>query len=165
MAARRSTRRKQARKPRRKAARKPAARKGAKRKAATKTGARRSPSALEALAKKFVQVTQNPEAFVVAELYTPDCVSIEASGATHRGHAGIEAKLVQWEAMQNGVKWSARNVLFGPNVICIEWDAEVSLKDGRVVPMPEIAIHEIEDGRIARERYYYNPLVLAPPSR
>ena len=79
--------------------------------------------------------------------------------------AGIEAKLVQWEAMQDGVKWSARNILFGPNVICIEWDAEVSLKDGRVVPMPEIAIHEIEGGKIARERYYYNPLVLAPPSR
>jgi hypothetical protein len=28
--------------------------------------------------------------------------------------------------------------------------------------MPEVAVHEIKGGRIARERYYYNPMALAP---
>jgi ketosteroid isomerase-like protein len=169
-----ASRRSQARNPtttRRKPARKQAARKASPRKAARKAsprkGSRKSakpkaPRSLEALARKFVEAAQRPEAFVVAELYTPDCVSIEASGATHHGHQGIEAKLAQWEAMQNGVKWTLRNVFVGDGVICIEWDAEVSLRDGRVVQMPEVAVHEVEDGRIARERYYYNPMVFAP---
>ena len=153
MASRRPKRRKTA--ARRKPARKPAARRPAKRAAS---------SSLDALARKFVRATNRPETFVIAELYTPDCVSIEAAGNAHRGHAGIEAKGKQWEAMQKGTKWKARNVFTGKNVICIEWDAEVTLHDGRVVKMPEVAVHEIRGGKIARERYYYNPLVLGPPA-
>jgi ketosteroid isomerase-like protein len=150
MAARRS-KRSRARKPVRRA--KAKARKPAKRAAA--------PS-LDALARKFVKATLDPSKFVVADLYTPDCVSIEASGDTVHGHAGIEQKGKMWESMQQGTKWKARNILVGRGVICIEWDAEVTLRDGRVVKMPEIAVHEIKGGKIARERYYYNPMALAP---
>jgi ketosteroid isomerase-like protein len=156
MAARRSKRRKPAarRKPARKPARKPTPRKTAKRAAA---------GSLEALARRFIRAAQRPETFAIAEIYTPDCVSIEAVGNVDRGHVGIEAKMKRWEAMQTGGKWTPRNVFIGKNVICIEWDAEVTLRDGRVVRLPEVAVHEIAGGKIARERYYYNPLVLAPP--
>ena len=146
MAARHSKRRKPARKP-----------------TPRKAGKRAAAGSLEALARKFIQATQRPDTFVIAEIYTPDCVSIEAVGNVDRGHAGIEAKQKRWEAMQTGGKWTPRNVFTGTNVICIEWDAEVTLRDGRVVKMPEVAVHEIEGGKIARERFYYNPLVLAPP--
>ena len=27
----------------------------------------------------------------------------------------------------------------------------------------EVAVHEIKDGKIQRERFYYNPMDLAPP--
>jgi ketosteroid isomerase-like protein len=64
--------------------------------------------------------------------------------------------------MQKGTRWKARNIFTGRNVICIEWDAEVTLRDGRVVKLPEVAIHEIAGGKIARERYYYNPLAFTP---
>jgi ketosteroid isomerase-like protein len=153
MPARRSKRHKTAKR------RKPAARKPTSRKPAKRTAS----SSLDALARKFIRATNRPEAFVIADLYTPDCVSVEAAGGAHQGHAGIEAKGKQWEAMQKGTKWKARNVFTGRNVICIEWDAEVTLHDGRVVKMPEVAVHEIRGGKIARERYYYNPLVLGPP--
>jgi ketosteroid isomerase-like protein len=153
MAARRSKRRKPA--TRRKPARKPTPR---------KAGKRAASGSLEALARKFVRATHRPETFVIAEIYAPDCVSIEAAGNVDRGHAGIEAKAKRWEAMQQGTKWTARNVFTGRNVICIEWDAEVTLRDGRVVKMPEVAVHEIQGGKIARERYYYNPMVFAPPA-
>jgi ketosteroid isomerase-like protein len=149
---------------RRKPGRKPAPKKAARKVGARKTAKPKRSGSLATLARKFVEATHRPETFVVAELYTPDCVSIEATGDVHRGHAGIEAKLVQWQSMQNGVKWTARNVFVGDDVICIEWEAQVTLRDGRVVQMPEVAVHEIDDGRIARERYYYNPLVLAPAS-
>ena len=104
-----------------------------------------------------MRATQRPESFVIADLYAPDCVSIEAAGNVDRGHAGIEAKGKRWEAMQKSTKWTARNVFTGKNVICIEWDAEVTLRDGRVVNLPEVAVHEIKGGKIVRERYYYNP--------
>ena len=153
MAARRSKRRKPA-----------TGRKPARKKASRKAGKRAASGSLDALARKFVRATHRPETFVVAELYTPDCVSAEAAGNVDRGHAGIEAKAKRWAAMQKGTRWTARNVFTGKNVICIEWDAEVTLHDGRVVKLPEVAVHEIQGGKIARERYYYNPMLLAPPS-
>ena len=65
--------------------------------------------------------------------------------------------------MQKGVRWTARHVLTGKNVVCIEWDAEVTLNDGRTAKLVEVAVHEIKGGKIARERYYYNPMALMPP--
>ena len=153
MAARRPKRRKSA-----------ARRKPARKKAARKAGSRAGAISLDALARKFVRATHKPESFVVADLYAPDCVSTEAAGNSDRGHAGIEEKGKRWAAMQKGTKWKARNIFTGRNVICIEWDAEVTLNDGRVVQMPEVAVHEIKNGKIARERYYYNPMIFAPPS-
>jgi ketosteroid isomerase-like protein len=139
-----------------------ARRKPARKKAARRTSARAGATSLDALARKFVRATQKPEAFVVADLYAPDCVSIEAAGNTDRGHAGIEEKGKRWAAMQKSSQWKARNIFTGKNVICIEWEAQVTLNDGRVVTLPEVAVHEIKNGKIARERFYYNPMALAP---
>jgi hypothetical protein len=30
------------------------------------------------------------------------------------------------------------------------------------VSLPEVAVHEVKNGKIATERYYYNPMALAP---
>jgi ketosteroid isomerase-like protein len=57
----------------------------------------------------------------------------------------------------------ARNVWTGRNTICIEWDSTVTTRDGRTVKLNETAIHEIKNGKIQSERYYYNPAALAPP--
>ena len=35
---------------------------------------------------------------------------------------------------------------------------------GRTVKLREIGVHEIRDGKISIERFYYNPMALAPPS-
>ncbi len=118
---------------------------------------------LDALARKIVRVTSDPSKLVIQDLYTVDCESVEASGDTDRGHEGLQKKLQRWEQMQKGVKWKARNVFLGKGVICIEWDADVTLNDGRTVKLPEVAVHEIKGGKIARERFYYNPLALMPP--
>ena len=44
-----------------------------------------------------------------------------------------------------------------------ELDAEVKLRDGRLVSLQETAVHDVRDGKIVSERYYYNPMALAPP--
>jgi len=135
------------------------ARAASKPKARAKSG---SGSTLEALARTIVRVTSLPT-FPLRELYTEDCVSEEATGDVARGIAGLEEKLARWEQMQAGTKWKPRNVWCKGNTICIEWDATVQLRDGRTVALREIGVHEIRGGKIAAERFYYNPMQLAPP--
>jgi len=135
-----------------------------KKKAARKKSA--SPPAkqgLDALARRIVRAASAESMSSIQELYSVDCESMEANGEVAHGHEGLEKKLQRWQQMQKGVRWEARNVLLGKGVICIEWDAEVTLNDGRTVKLPEVAVHEIKGGKIARERFYYNPMALMPP--
>lgn len=143
-------------------------RKPAKRAAAKSSPAKAKKQAaapdLLAMARKIVRVTQVPT-FGNAELralYHPDATSEEASGQVARGYEGLEEKLAGWEQMQSGTTWKARNVWAGRDTICIEWDATVNLRDGRTVQLREIGVHEIKNGKIQRERFYYNPMALAP---
>lgn len=157
----------------RKAARKASARKPARQAAARskskpptakrKTVRRAGPSPAEALARQIVKVSNDPR-FPFEQLYSEDCVSTEASGESFHGHAGLAQKMRNWEAMQESSTFRARNVLVKGNVICIEWEGTVKLRDGRTVALNEVAVHEVRGGKIARERYYYNPLAFAPPA-
>jgi ketosteroid isomerase-like protein len=142
----------------------PAKKKAAAKKAAPKKAAA---SGLEALAKKIVRMSQLPSfgAAEIRELYNPDAVSVEASGATSVGYAGLEEKMKGWEQMTSSMVSTPRNVWTGRNTICIEWDSTVTTRDGRTVKLQETAVHEIKNGRIQSERYYYNPAALAPPQQ
>ena len=119
-------------------------------------------SSLASLARKIVRATSDPSRFDLRDLYAEGCVSREASGAVATGIAGLEEKLARWEAMQERTEWKPRRVLTDAECICIEWDATVHLRDGRVVPLAEVAVHEVRDGKIVAERFYYNPMALAP---
>lgn len=116
---------------------------------------------LDAVARKIVRATQRAD-FPFVELYTADCTSAEPRGEPARGHSGIDAKDQRWKEMQRSAKWHARNVWTGKNTVCIEWDGEVELRDGRFVRLREIAVHEIKGGKIQHERFYYDPAALAP---
>jgi ketosteroid isomerase-like protein len=133
--------------------------KPAKKRAATKSAA---PS-LEALARKIVKATQQPD-YAFVTLYTEDCTSAEPMGEPARGHAGLDEKNARWAQMQSSAVWTARNVWTGKNTICIEWDGAVQLRDGRLVNLREIAVHEMKGEKIQHERFYYNPMALAPAS-
>lgn len=165
----------------RKTARRSAAKKTKKRKAPAKRSAtarrkaspkkspapkRSAPPPLISLAQKIIRMTQGPSfgAAEIRELYQPDARSIEASGATAQGHAGLEEKMKGWEQMTAGMDSAPRNVWTGPHTICIEWDSTVTMRDGRTVRLHEVAVHEIKDGKIQSERYYYDPSALAPPA-
>jgi ketosteroid isomerase-like protein len=116
---------------------------------------------LDAVARKIVRATQRPD-FPFVELYTADCTSAEPRGEPARGHAGMDEKNKRWQQMQRSAKWHARNIWTGKHTVCIEWEGEVELRDGRFVRLHEIAVHEIKDGKIQHERFYYDPAALAP---
>jgi ketosteroid isomerase-like protein len=141
-----------------------AARPRPKRAAAKKRAPKRALGAdLAEVAAKIVDATLDESLFVIPELYAEDCVSEEPGGALVQGHDGIAQKLAGWNQMQQGTKWRPRNIAWGPGLVVVEWDCEVTLRDGRVARLQEVAVHEIEDGRIKRERFYYDPNALAPP--
>jgi hypothetical protein len=134
------------------------------RKVARKVAAKPAGNGLEALARKIVKITTSgQDPFPLRELYAEGCTSTESTGQTVSGFAGLEEKLRQWESMQSGTTWNARTICTGKNRICIEWDAIVSLRDGRTVNLSEVAIHDIKGGKIVGERYYYNPMAFGPP--
>jgi hypothetical protein len=149
-------------------ARKPAKRAPAKKKAAarTKPAAKRPDpaAALAALARKIVKVTAGNGDYLA--LYSPDIVSEEPTGEPMRGISGLQEKAKGWEQMQEGVTWNATTVATDPRTatIVIEWDCQVKLRGGPTVPMKEVAIHRVKNGKIVWERYYYNPAALAPPA-
>jgi hypothetical protein len=154
-------------KARRKAARRAPARKArpAAKRTAKKAAKRPDPAAaLTAFARRIVKLTSDPAADFT-QVYAPDVVSVEASGQTYHGLEGLAEKAKGWEQMQEGVTWKARSICVDPrsNTICIEWDTQVKLRGGPTVPMPEVAIHEVRNGKIVSERYYYNPMSLMPP--
>jgi ketosteroid isomerase-like protein len=145
--------------PARKSASRPA---GQARARAAKPKASGGDTGLAAFARKIVRVTQSPALLDLRELYAEGAVSREATGQVASGLAALEEKLARWESMQEHTEWEPRNVFAQGNTICIEWDATVRMRDGRVVPFSEVAVHEVRDGKIVSERFYYNPLALAP---
>src|SRR5262245_24072592 len=110
-------------------AKKSARRAPAKRKSAAKK-APAAASGLEALARKIVRMSQGATfgAAEIRELYHPDAVSVEASGATSVGYAGLEDKMKGWEQMTVSMVAKARNIWCGKNTICIEWDSTVTTR-------------------------------------
>jgi ketosteroid isomerase-like protein len=162
---------------RKKAARKGAARRKktpARKKATTKRPAQRKkaaagkkkaaaskPTTLEALARRIIRAASDPSG--LRDLYSESCTSLE-SGSTEPvvGISGLEQKLRMWESMQKGTTWKPRNTFIKGNTIAIEWQADVTLNSGQVVRLNEVAVHEIKGGKIAAERYYYDPSALQP---
>ncbi|MEE9279781.1 MAG: SnoaL-like domain-containing protein [Myxococcota bacterium] len=168
MAARKKTTKKVARKkasptraPRKKAA--PRRRTAASRKTAASAQQKASPA--ELLARKIVRFANQPEKLDLEEIYAADCVSREPQGPAVSGIEGVRGKGEQWASMVESQNWTARTTFVKGNRICIEWHAELRLRDGRELELEEVAVHEVKGGKIVAERYYYDPSVLAAPAQ
>ncbi len=127
----------------------------------------RRASAAETLARKLVRIANDAANRNLEELYVQDCSSVEPGagpGAVVHGLPALEEKLQGWLSIVESEHWNARSVLVKGNTICIEWQAELKLRDGRAVTLEEVAVHEVRGGKIAAERFYYDPSVLFPPA-
>ena len=64
--------------------------------------------------------------------------------------------------MVSDSSFEPRRVAVDGNVIMIEWVGNVTLRaDGRRAELHEVAVHEVRDGKIVREAFFYNPAALA----
>lgn len=144
------------------------AKRAGKAKARTKTGPSRPArktdpaTAMRALAQRIVDVTLSDDDEAILGLYAADVESSEAGNPPDVGIEALRAKYVGWRNMTSATAFEPRSVVVDGNVIVIEWLGRVTLAaSGRQVDMREVAIHEIRNGRIVREAFYYNPAVLA----
>jgi ketosteroid isomerase-like protein len=120
-------------------------------------------TALRALAQRIVDVTVANDDEAALALYAADVESREASNPPMVGIDAIREKLKMWRGMVSDAAFAPRSVVADGKTIVIEWDGRVTLAaSGRVVELNEVAVHEIEHGRIARERFYYDPSLLQP---
>jgi len=77
------------------------------------------------------------------------------------GIEAIKQKFRMWRGMTSDASFRPRAVMVDGNTIMIEWEGTVTLAaNGKTVKLDEIAIHEIRSGKIARERFYYDPAAL-----
>jgi ketosteroid isomerase-like protein len=115
------------------------------------------------LAQRLVELTVNHGDEKAFAFYADNVVSIEAGMPAAVGIDAIRQKFAMWRGMVSDSTWQARNVWVDGNAIIIEWGARITFAaTGKQVDFNEVAIHEVENGKIVRERFSYDPSVLQP---
>ena len=163
---------KKAARPKRTPTRKAKASRPAKRKVATKRAPARRPARkvpaprpnpLRELAQRIVDLTSSGNDEATLALYADHVESVEMNQPPMFGIDAIKQKFQMWRGMTSSADFQARNVWVDGNTIIIEWDGRCTLAaSGRTADLREIAVHEIANGKIVRERFYYDPSVLQP---
>lgn len=140
---------------------KPVAAKAAPRRAATRTVTVDRNAGLRALAQRIVDVTVSNDDAGMMSLYADTIESKEANNPPSVGIQAIRDKFAMWRGMASDAVFRPRSVLADGHTIAIEWEGRVTLAaTGRMVNFNEVAVHEIANGKIQRERFYYDPSVL-----
>lgn len=114
------------------------------------------------LAQRIVHLTINHDDEGSFALYASNVESIEPGQPPMVGLEAIKQKFAGWHAMAPHSTWRARNVCVEGNTIVIEWEGDVTFATGKQATLSEVAIHEIENGKIVRERFYYDRSALQP---
>ena len=126
-----------------------------------RAAAPRIADAVRALARRIVAVTAANDDEATLALYAADVESTEQGQPTMRGIESIRQKFVGWRSMVSEAHFEPRRVCVDGNTIVIEWVGSVTLAaSGKQAQLHEVAIHEIQDGKIAREAYFYDPSTL-----
>ncbi|MEY4949710.1 MAG: SnoaL-like polyketide cyclase [Pseudomonadota bacterium] len=116
---------------------------------------------LRRVARAIVTSTSVHDEKRMLALYADSIESQEASQLPIYGIEAVKLKSEQWRKMVSDSRWHARNMWCDGQTVVIEWEAQLTLRPGsRKVLLREIAVHEVREGKIVRERFYYDPSLL-----
>ena len=133
----------------------------ARKRGGAKPKARAGGGDLRAFARRIVAVTQSNDDEATLALYADDVESTEQGQQPTRGIDSIRQKFAGWRSMVSDARFEPRRVCVDGNTIVIEWVGDVTLTaSGNRAQLHEVAIHEIRDGKITREAYFYDPSAL-----
>jgi ketosteroid isomerase-like protein len=117
--------------------------------------------ALRELAQRIVDVTIANDDDATLAFYSNSIESTEANNPPSVGIDAIKQKFAMWRGMVSDAVFTPVSVTADGRTIVIEWQGRVTLAaSGRVAELNEVAVHEIADGKIVKERFYYDPSVL-----
>lgn len=120
-------------------------------------------AALRELAQRIVDMTVGNDEAGMFDLYADNIESQEAGNPPLVGKDALREKFANFAQMMTDGVFLPRSVVADGKTIVIEWDGRMTLvTSGRIIEMREVAVHEIENGKIVRERFYYDPAALAP---
>jgi ketosteroid isomerase-like protein len=118
---------------------------------------------VRALAQRIVDLTVRHEDEGALALYADNIESVEQGMPPGVGMDAIRQKFKMWRATVSDSTWRARNVWVDGNTIIVEWTGRVTFTaTGRQADLNEVAIHEVQNGKIVRERFYYDRSALQP---
>lgn len=118
---------------------------------------------LRRIARSIVTSTSVMDEKRMMSLYADSIESEEVAGGSRPAYGleGLKKKGEDWNKRVSDARWHARNLWCDGQTVIIEWEAQLAMKPGgRKVLHREIAIHEVRNGKIVRERYYYDPTPL-----
>jgi histone H1/5 len=119
------------------------------------------PDQVRDMARRIVSLTVANDDRGCMALYAADVESSEVGRPPTRGLLSIREKYGMWRSLVRESKWQARNVWVAGRNVIIEWSGRVTFAaTGKTVDFNEVAIHEVENGKIARERYYYDSAIM-----
>jgi hypothetical protein len=94
------------------------------------------------------------------ELYDENVISQEPKGARAErteSKAAVRAKTVQFDEMLETVHSSKiSDPIFTGNHFACVMEMDVTLKGTGRIPMNEIAVYEVKDGKIISDQFFYN---------
>ena len=118
----------------------------------------------EQIAKRLVELCREGKYEQAQdELYAQDAVSIEMEGAPGggagdvKGLAAIREKGERWQANIETIHGGS----VGDPIVAGDWfsvamEIVATYKDMGRMPMQEICVYQVRDGKIAREQFFYN---------
>lgn len=127
------------------------------------TGSRGAPTLadLRRIARSIVTATSVMDERRMLSLYSDSIESQEMGEAPTYGIEALKKKMERFGKRVSSQRWHARNLWVDGQTVIVEWEAQLTLRpSGRKVLLNELAIHEIRNGQIVRERFYYDPRVL-----
>lgn len=115
-----------------------------------------------AAAVKTANETNSVDA-LLAEHYAPDCVSVEAAampGTDGPEAVGIDAIKAKHDWWNNSMEFVSGTIegphLHGDDRFALIFKSLMREKEsGKEMPMEEVAIYTVKDGKIAREEFFY----------
>lgn len=93
-------------------------------------------------------------------LYADDAVSVEMPGVPNEVTEGIENILKGFEEWANNIQEAHGGTVGDPvvagNHFAVPMTSDVTFKDGRRVDMEEIALYQVENGKIKKASFHYD---------
>ena len=94
-------------------------------------------------------------------LYADDAVSVEMPGVPNEVTKGLDNILKGFEAWANNIQEAHGGTVGDPvvagNHFAVPMTSDVTFKDGRRVNMEEISLYQVENGKITKASFHYDP--------